>query len=193
MDSDNLDVPDQNLHLLPPPLDSSFQQSGHTSDSSNNDGDDGIVKSKQDRNKELIIEQLAKTPIVEVACRKIGIARATFYRWRIDDPEFKEKTEEALANGKMLINDLAESQLINSIQEGSEAASRYWLNHHHADYKTKIELSGNVNSSVEPLTPEQKQVIEEAIRLSSSGSTNYYSLPREQDETNTETSHGKNP
>ena len=46
------------------------------------------MKTKKD--KELILEQLRKTPIVQVACEKTGIARATYYRWRKKDKRFLE-------------------------------------------------------------------------------------------------------
>lgn len=65
-----------------------------------------------------VIEQLRKTPVIEVACKKIGIGRATFYRWKKKDQKFAEKADFALHEGSQLVNDMAESQLITSIKNG---------------------------------------------------------------------------
>ena len=43
------------------------------------------AQQKQDASKELLVEQLKKTPIVQVVCEKIGVSRASYYRWRKDD------------------------------------------------------------------------------------------------------------
>jgi len=45
------------------------------------------IRERQDKNKQDIIEQLRRTPIIELTCKKIGIGRASFYRWRKDDKE----------------------------------------------------------------------------------------------------------
>lgn len=51
---------------------------------------------KTDKNKELVIQQLKKTPIVQVSCEKVGIGRATFYRWKQEDQDFATMADEAL-------------------------------------------------------------------------------------------------
>ncbi len=84
-----------------------------------------------------VLEELRKTPIVEVACRRASVSRATFYRWRGEDAEFKKAAEEALSQGAELVNDLAESQLLSAIREGNLTAIIYWLNHRHPEYKDK--------------------------------------------------------
>ena len=43
---------------------------------------------KTEKIKELVLDQLRKSPIVEAACQKAGITRTTFYRWKKDDPDF---------------------------------------------------------------------------------------------------------
>lgn len=92
---------------------------------------------KQEQQKELLIEQLRKIPITQIACEKLGIARSTFYRWRDEDPEFKEKLIEALIKGKALINDMAESKLIAGIQSNNMQAITYWLRHNHENYRER--------------------------------------------------------
>ncbi len=166
MDSNNFTTTD--VPLLPSPQDMEVKQNGNSSgiqdQISNDDSEESAVKAKQAKNKELLLEQLAKTPIIEVACKKVGIGRATYYRWIRDDPEFKEKADEAMKNGKLLVNDLAESQLINAIQEGSIAAMTYWLKHHHEDYKTKVEITGKLKTdNDQALNQEQEKALNEAM------------------------------
>ncbi|RJQ33044.1 hypothetical protein C4572_00105 [Candidatus Parcubacteria bacterium] len=116
------------------------------------------------QNKKLILEQLKKTPIVEAACQLVGISRMTFYRWK-QNPEFAEKVDKAILEGRMLVNDLAESQLISAIKEQNLSAITYWLKHHHPSYKTKIEIEGAINA-VHELSPRQQELMKKAFELS---------------------------
>ena len=40
------------------------------------------ILKRQKKEKLLLIEQLSKYPVVQVACEKTGVSRATYYRWR---------------------------------------------------------------------------------------------------------------
>ncbi len=92
--------------------------------------------------KTLFLEQLKKTPIIQVACEKTGVSRASYYRWCKENPEFKKQSEESIMQGNLLINDLAESQLLSAIKDKNMTAIIYWLNNHHPDYSNnKIYLS----------------------------------------------------
>lgn len=106
--------------------------------------------------KQLFIEQLAKTPIVLVCCEKLDVSRASFYRWKAEDPVFAAQVEESLSNGRLLVNDLAESQLIAAIKNGNVMSIMYWLRHNHKTYKNKIELEGSVRV-IEELSDEDKE------------------------------------
>jgi hypothetical protein len=117
--------------------------------------------------KQLSIEQLSKTPIVQVVCEKIGLPRTTFYRWKKNDPEFAEAAERAICDGRHLINDFAESQLINAIKNNNLTATIYWLNHNHKNYGNKIEIDGQLKTSNGRLTPEQEENIKQALVLAS--------------------------
>ncbi len=116
------------------------------------------------RNRAELLEQLKKTPIVQIACEKIGISRATVYRWREADTEFAKEMDQALLDGKLLVNDVAESQLMAAIRERNMSAIVFWLKHHHPSYVTKVEINANIKEAHE-LTPEQRLLIQEALRL----------------------------
>lgn len=94
--------------------------------------------SNKDKNK--FLEELEKNPIIQIACRKTGIGKATYYRWIKEDKNFKEETEESLNKGRLLINDLAESKLISSISNNNLTAIIYWLKNNHSRYSEKVDL-----------------------------------------------------
>lgn len=125
-----------------------------------------IIKRQSVQKKDLL-EKLKETPVVEVACRKIGIARATYYRWRINDEKFAKEAELALEAGSALVNDMAESQLLTAIKDQNMTAIIYWLNHHHPTYATKIEVTANLKNQNETLTPEQEALVTKALQLAS--------------------------
>lgn len=125
-----------------------------------------IIK-RQSALKKDLLEKLKETPVVEVACRKIGIARATYYRWRMNDEKFAKEAELALEAGSALVNDMAESQLLTAIKDQNMTAIIYWLNHHHPAYATKIEVTANLKNQNETLTPEQEALVTKALQLAS--------------------------
>ncbi|OFX81532.1 MAG: hypothetical protein A2X20_06190 [Bacteroidetes bacterium GWE2_40_15] len=119
---------------------------------------------KIDQSKNQLLEQLSKTSIVQIACEKTGISRASFYRWKEEDVDFAKKADEAILTGRLLINDLAESQLIHAVKDRNMNAIMYWLRHHHEDYRNRLELETKVNTIFE-LSPEQKTLVEQALKL----------------------------
>lgn len=111
-----------------------------------------------------MIEQFKKTPIIQVACERVGVGRATYYRWRKDDQEFAKLADEALAQGTLLINDLAESKLIASVQNQNMTAIIFWLKNHHPSYANKVEFTGRLKHDYE-LTAEEETLIAKALAM----------------------------
>lgn len=143
---------------------------------------------KTERTKQLILEQLQKTPIIEAACQKLEISRMTFYRWKNKDEEFAKKVDEAIFDGCLLVNDLAENQLISAVKGQNMQGIMYWLKHHHGTYKTRVEINANINQITEKLTPEQEGIVREALRLAAlSGSDVNYQNKNESSTTGSET------
>jgi len=119
---------------------------------------------KSDKLKEALLDQLKKTPIIQIACEKLNISRMSFYRWKAEDKEFAAKVDEALLDGQLLVNDLAESQLISAVKDRNMTAILAWLKHHHPAYKTRVEIEGTVNT-IQELSPEQKELVKKALEL----------------------------
>ena len=111
----------------------------------------------------LLLMQLKKTPIVQVACEKTGISRATYYRWRKEDPEFADKADIAIDEGLNLINDMAESQLISAIKDRNLTGIIFWLKNHHKNYSPKLEVTTK-NGDI-PITDEQREIIKQSLDM----------------------------
>ncbi len=118
---------------------------------------------KADKQKKLVIEQLRKTPIVQVVAEKVGIHRSTIYRWKASDAEFSEAVDEAIDQSISLVNDLAESQLISAIKDKNITAIIYWLKNHHKTYETRIRVTGSLKHSVNRLDDEQNELVMKAL------------------------------
>jgi len=112
--------------------------------------------------KEFLLE-LAKVPIVQVACEKTGLSRNTVYRWRKDDTNFANKMDKALVDGVALVNDMSESQLLTLIKEKNFPAVRFWLNKRHPAYRDKLEVERT--EQIDELTPEQEATVRQALEM----------------------------
>lgn len=87
-----------------------------------------------EKQKKALVAQLRKTPIVQLACEKADVGRSTYYKWRIQDKIFARAADQAKAAGRFLVNDVAESRLLNLIQNDNLTAIIFWLKHNHPNY-----------------------------------------------------------
>lgn len=130
-----------------------------------------------DKDKERLIEALKEMPIIQIACKKAGVSRATYYRWRKEDKEFLRNSEDALLHGIEFINDMGESQLITLIKEKKMPAIALWLKHNHKRYGAKVQTY-TPGLSKDDLTPEENEIALEALSLIS-GINNDHGKSRE--------------
>lgn len=99
-----------------------------------------------------ILETLKTTPLVNVACAKAGIARASYYRWVNDDLEFKKRVQRAMKSGNRNINDMAYGMLIQKIKQGSMNAIIFYLSRRHPLFKKKDKVKVEVTQkNTEPI------------------------------------------
>lgn len=124
------------------------------------------IQKRQITKRTALLQELLKTPVVQVACQKIGIARATYYRWRKENPAFSQEADTALEEGSAFINDIAESQLLSAIKDQNMTAIIFWLKHHHKTYTTRVEISA-ANSQINALKPDQEKLVRKALELAS--------------------------
>ncbi|SRR5216683_6041610 len=70
---------------------------------------------------------------ISIVCSTIGIARQTYYRWLEEDEDFRQ----IIAEAKLEMCDVAESELYSRGLEKDTTALIYWLKNRHPDFKEK--------------------------------------------------------
>lgn len=116
-------------------------------------------QSQTKEQKERLLVELTKVPIVQVACQRIGVGRATYYSWRESDAEFRRLADKAVSEGNFVINDLAESKLISNIQDGNNTSIIFWLKNHHGGYNEKIHHKHEHLHAMEISDEEQAKIL----------------------------------
>ena len=85
--------------------------------------------------KSKLLQILSETPIVTLACKKVGLNPCTYYRWYKSDQDFKRRADEILSIGRLAINDMAEGSIIKEIKDGNMRANIFWLQHNDPRYR----------------------------------------------------------
>lgn len=117
---------------------------------------------KKPRKVQPLLEELRKIPNVSLACERVGISRNTFYRWLQEDAEFKKQIEQAHELGIDSINDLAESKLVQHINNGNIQAIKYWLGNNKKNYRLPrppeplVSPRGDIYFNITPIEDYQK-------------------------------------
>lgn len=125
------------------------------------------IEIKKDKQKQALLDQLKRTPTVELSCNKCGVSRATYYRWRRESKKFANRADEAIVEGRLFISDIAESQIFSLIRDRKFEAIRFWLANNEPRYSNKLEIKGHLTTinAVDALTPEQKKLLRNALKL----------------------------
>lgn len=126
------------------------------------------IDKRQKKTKELLLEQLRRLPIVQIACEKLGVARATYYRWLENDKDFAKAATTAIEEGALMINDLAEAQLISAIKDKNFPAISFWLRNRHRAYANKVQIEAHVKTESRNLTEEEQDRIADILKNISS-------------------------
>jgi len=129
--------------------------------------------------KQRFIDELRKTPVIQVVCQKLSIGRTTYYRLRKEDNEFAKQADLAIEEGRLVVNDLGEAQTIALMKDKDMQAIRFWMTHNDPRYSNKLEIKGRITHVSEELSPEQEQILRQALLMA---------LPKESYE-QSETSH----
>ena len=86
-----------------------------------------------------MIELANDNPLANSLCNKVGISRATYYRWLEDDPKFKKQMQAAQKVGRKGMCDTAESRIMNILKSNNEGtalnAAKFILNNNSPIYK----------------------------------------------------------
>lgn len=120
------------------------------------------LQSQTKEQKERLLVELTKVPVVQIACQRIGIGRATYYSWRESDVEFRKLADKAISEGNFVINDLAESKLISNIQDGNNTSIIFWLKNHHGGYNDRV-IHEHEHAHSMDVTEEEYEKISKAL------------------------------
>lgn len=127
------------------------------------------IQDRQQRYKEQFIELFSKTPIVQLVCERVGISRATYYRWVKEDSNFYAKVLASQQEGREYINDALESRLIQLAKEGNITAIIYYLKYNHPRYSdswSAIELK-DIKAIVDYLKNSHDDITQDRAFISS--------------------------
>lgn len=111
-----------------------------------------------------LLDEFRLNPVIQVAVKKVGTSRSTYYRLR-RDPKYAEAADKAISEGVKMISDMAESQLIAAIRDRNMTSIIFWLKNRHPAYRDRVELEGKLNLQAEIITPEQEALILKALKF----------------------------
>ena len=103
-----------------------------------------MARTSDERNK--LVQLLTDNPNIEHACKSVGIARATHYRWMESNPEYRRSINRALKSGRDRWIEVAEASLMKGVKDGKIRAIQFFLAHNDSRYMPKR------SRFVEPLT-----------------------------------------
>jgi len=106
------------------------------------------IEIRQATEKTKIIEEFKKMPIVQIACERVGVSRATYYRWIENDSIFREVAMNAISDGESFISDKSEGQLLALIGEKHFGAIKHYLETHNEKYSRGKGLGGRPDKKI---------------------------------------------
>ena len=124
-----------------------------------------VIQKRQSKEMKLLIDNLRKIPIVQVACEKTGVSRATFYRWHKANQTFAKLADDAITESVEIVHDMAEAKLVSSIRDGNMTAIVYWLKHRHKAYSNRVEVLGTLSHLGCEISDEYKELIHKALQI----------------------------
>lgn len=135
---------------------------GETNWSETKEGMNTLSNNKKIDKKRLLLA-LEKTAIIEQACRTVNVPRSNYYRWRKEDPLFREKTDEAIEQSIGIITDLAVSMLIELIKTGHYSAIVFWLTRRDKAYAPISKEDFRAGEIDMPLSKEAQAILNRAL------------------------------
>lgn len=91
--------------------------------------------------KNKLIQELEKSGNVYLSCLKIGVNKATYYRWLKEDKIFSKKALRAIRSGRENNCDIAEHSVMILVKEKNLKAAQYILGHNSPRYKPTMSSS----------------------------------------------------
>ncbi len=119
---------------------------------------------KTNADKRKFLEELEKTPIIFHASKKVGIDKATIYRWKEKDKKFAKQMEDALSIGRSGLCDIGEAQLAKLMNQGDFKAIKFYLENNEKRYiKPRNITIINTKNQSNVLTQEQMDKLDSLL------------------------------
>jgi hypothetical protein len=90
-----------------------------------------------DKTKLKLLREIEKNGNVYMSCLRVGIDKATYYRWRERDREFRKISDRAVSTGRENNCDIGEHALMLKVKDKDLGAIKYLLSHNSSRYKPK--------------------------------------------------------
>jgi hypothetical protein len=87
--------------------------------------------------KKKFLEELEKEGLIIAACRRSGLSRSTFYRWKKEDREFSKQVTKSQKIGRDNVNDLCDFSTIQLIREKNFSTIKWYKSFNDKRYKPK--------------------------------------------------------
>lgn len=121
------------------------------------------MRSNADKKK--FLEALEETSLIAAAAKRVGIGRATIYRWRQTDPKFAASMDQALGYGRENKNDLVHGKLLVIALSGNVSAMKFFLENNHPQYiKPRPEVDPR-DTEIAKHTEQLNSLLEDIKRL----------------------------
>lgn len=127
--------------------------------------DNSTTQNKTAASKEAFLTQLEQSfGLVATTCRKVGISRSTYYKWRKDDSQFADRADEV----KELQKDAVEALILKKMKDGDTAMLIFYAKTQMKDrgYVERTEIVGKdgedlsfAKYDLSKLTDAQRQVL----------------------------------
>jgi hypothetical protein len=116
---------------------------------------------KSPNDKQRFLERLSETPLISIAAKRAGIAKATIYRWLDKNLDFNHKVNEVLEKGCEDLCDRIESVLIKKALGGEQWAVKMYLeNNRNKYYRPKVPLNTHKFDNIYDISKISVEVIE---------------------------------
>ena len=104
-----------------------------------------------------LILALKEIPIVVLACKKVGLDKSTFYRWKNSDKRFAREVSRAMSRGVEYISDIAEAHVIQGVKKGERNYVLTWLKSHRSPYKRTEKTTVEIKQKLETTVPKTEK------------------------------------
>jgi hypothetical protein len=124
--------------------------------------------------KQKLLQEIEKVGNVYSSCLKIGVNKATYYRWKKEDKEFSKLAGKAEKLGRENMCDIAEHALMQNVKERKMEAIKYVLGHNSKRYQPKDRIVTIKHDSKTESLKKKESTAREVRRAYYDGVTNTY-------------------